>query len=149
MPPGAVFRRRLLWIAAAGLLLRVAVVLTVPTQPTSDFWSYYHRGLNLAQHGRYEAFLGRADATYPPLYSMLLAVTFLAAPAHTLLAGKLLNCVLGVATILIGALIARRLGGDRAGLVAAGFLAFFPRSLLLPCLLASENLFSPSCSASS
>ena len=29
-------------VAAAGLLLRVAVVLTVPTQPTSDFWSYYH-----------------------------------------------------------------------------------------------------------
>jgi 4-amino-4-deoxy-L-arabinose transferase-like glycosyltransferase len=143
MPSGVAFRRKLLWIAAAGLLLRVAVVLTVPTQPTSDFWSYYHRGLNLAEHGRYEAIPGRADATYPPLYSMLLAVAFLGASGQTLLAGKLLNCLLGVATILLGALLARRLGGDRAGILAAGFFAFFPRALLLPCLLASENLFSP------
>ena len=142
-PSGTAFRRRLLWIAAAGLLLRVAVVLTVPTQPTSDFWSYYHRGLNLAEHGRYEALPGRVDATYPPLYSMLLAVAFLTAPGNTLLAGKLLNCLLGASVILLGALLARRLGGDRAGLLAAVFFAFFPRALLQPCLIASENLFAP------
>ena len=115
----------------------------MPTQPTSDFWSYYHRGLNLAEHGRYEALPGRVDATYPPLYSMLLAAAFLAAPATTLLAGKLLNCLLGAAVILLGALLARRLGGDRAGLLAAAFFAFFPRALLQPCLIASENLFAP------
>jgi 4-amino-4-deoxy-L-arabinose transferase-like glycosyltransferase len=119
------------------------VVLTVPTQPVSDFWSYYHRGLNLAEHGRYEALPGRADAAYPPLYSMLLAAVFLGAPEHTLLAAKLLNCLLGSATIVLGALLARRIGGDRVGLLAAVFFAFFPRAVLQPCLIASENLFSP------
>lgn len=125
------------------MLLRLAVVLLVPTQPTSDFWSYYHRGLNLAEHGRYEARPGQVDATYPPLYSILLAGAFLLAPGHALLAGKLLNCLLGVSTIVLGSLLARRLGGDRAGVIAGSFLAFFPRYLLMPCLLASENLFSP------
>ncbi len=137
------FSRRLAAIVLAGFLLRLAAVLWIPTQPVSDFWSYYHRGINLAEHGRYEAIPGRADANYPPLYPILLAGAFLVAPGHTLLAAKLVNCLLGAAAILLGALLTRRLWGDRAGTVAACFFAFFPRYLLLPCLIASENLFSP------
>jgi 4-amino-4-deoxy-L-arabinose transferase-like glycosyltransferase len=137
------FARRLAAIAAAGLLLRLAAILWIPTQPASDFWSYYHRGLNLAEHGRYEAIPGRPDANYPPLYPILLAGAFLVAPGHTLVAAKVVNCLLGVAAILLGAFLTRRLWGDRAGTIAACFFAFFPRYLLLPCLLASENLFSP------
>lgn len=137
------FGRRLSLIAAAGLLARLAVILWIPTQPASDFWSYYHRGLNLAAHGAYEAIPGRVDATYPPLYSLLLAGVFLLAPAHTLLAAKVVNCFLGAAAIAAAGLLARRLAGERAGLLAAGLLAVFPRSLLMACLLASENLFSP------
>jgi 4-amino-4-deoxy-L-arabinose transferase-like glycosyltransferase len=138
-----VFLRRLAGIAAAGFLLRFAVVQWVPTQPTSDFWSYYHRGLNLAAHGSYEAIPGRVDASYPPLYPLLLAAAFLPAPAHTLGAAKLVNCLLGAAAIAVAGLLARRLAGNRAGLLAAGILALLPRALLLPCLVASENLFSP------
>ncbi|MGE5278848.1 MAG: glycosyltransferase family 39 protein, partial [Acidobacteriota bacterium] len=134
---------RIALIAAAGFLLRLAVVLWVPTQPASDFWSYYHRGLNLAEHGRYEAVPGRVDATYPPLYSLLLAAVFLLAPGHTLAAAKLVNCLLGAAAIAAAGFLSRRLAGERAGLLAAGLLAVFPRSLLMACLVASENLFSP------
>jgi 4-amino-4-deoxy-L-arabinose transferase-like glycosyltransferase len=141
--PAAPFPRRLAAIAAAGLLLRLAAIVWIPSQPVSDFWSYYHRGLNLAEYGRYDAILGRADANYPPLYPILLAGAFLLSPGHTLLAAKVVNCLLGVAAILLGALLTRRLWGDRAGTIAACFFAFFPRYLLLPCLLASENLFSP------
>lgn len=137
------FLGRLAAIAAVGFLLRLAMVLWVPTQPTSDFWSYYHRGLNLAAHGRYEAIPGRVDASYPPLYSLLLAGAFLLAPGHTLASAKVVNCLLGASAILIAGLFARRLAGERAGLLGAGILALFPRSLLMTCLVGSENLFSP------
>ena len=131
-------------IAAAGLLARTLVILWIPTQPVSDFWSYYHRGLNLAEHGRYEATPGQADASFPPLYPMLLAAAFFFFPGpKALIAAKAVNVFLGLASLLIGATLARRLWGDRAGIVAACFFAFLPRYLLMPCLIASENLFSP------
>ena len=138
------FWTRLAGIAAAGFLLRLAAVLWIPTQPTSDFWAYYHRALNLATLGTYDAILGRADASHPPLYAILLAAVFLLVPkGATLLAAKFVNCALGAWAIALAALLARRLRGDRAGTIAAGLLAFFPRAILMPCLIASENLYSP------
>jgi 4-amino-4-deoxy-L-arabinose transferase-like glycosyltransferase len=138
------FGRRIAGIAAAGFLLRLAAVLWIPTQPTSDFWGYYHRALNLAAHGSYDAVLGRADASHPPLYALLLAPVFFVAPkGAALLAGKILNCVLGAWAIALAGLLTRSLWGERAGTIAAALLAFFPRAILMPCLLASENLYSP------
>jgi 4-amino-4-deoxy-L-arabinose transferase-like glycosyltransferase len=138
------FWGRVAGIAAAGLLLRLAAVVWIPTQPTSDFWGYYHRALNLAAHGTYDAILGRADASHPPLYALVLAAVFLVVPkAAGLAAAKVVNCFLGAWAIALAALLTRRLWGEKAGLVAAALLAFFPRAILMPCLLASENLYSP------
>ena len=138
------YARRLSRIAAVGLLARLAVLLWVPTQPVSDFWSYFHRGLNLAEHGRYEGMPGVPDASYPPLYPIVLAAAFLVTPvSKALLAAKAVNVLLGLAAILGAAALARRLWGDAAGLVAAAIFAFLPRYLLMPCLIASENLFAP------
>jgi len=138
------FWRRIAGIAAAGFLLRLAAVLWIPTQPTSDFWGYYHRAMNLAAHGSYDAVLGRADASHPPLYALLLGPVFFVVPkGAALLAGKVLNCVLGAWAIALAGLLTRRLWGERAGLIAAALLAFLPRAILMPCLLASENLYSP------
>lgn len=121
----------------------MAVVHWVPTQPTSDFWGYYHRALNLVATGKYDAIRGRADATHPPLYALAIAPSFLAFPRHTLGAAKLVNCGLGALAIVLVGILARRLGGDRAGNLAAWTLALLPRALLMACLLASENLYSP------
>jgi len=137
------FRRRLVLIAAAGFLLRLAVVQWVPTQPASDFWGYYHRALNLIEIGKYEAIRGRVEANYPPLYPLTLIPALLTFPTHQLGAAKLVNAALGAAAILLAGCLARRLGGDRAGVIAASVLAFLPRALLMTCLIASENLFSP------
>ncbi len=124
-------------------MLRLAVVHWVPTQPASDFWGYYHRALNLVATGKYDAIRGRADATHPPLYALAIAPSFLAFPRHTLGAAKIVNCGLGALAIVLVGILGRRLGGDRAGIVAAWTLALLPRALLMACLLASENLYSP------
>lgn len=131
-------------VAALGLFLRIAVVLTVPTQPVSDFWEYFERALHLAHDGRYEAALGIVDASHPPAYPLLLAIGFRAVPgADPLLLAKLINCLLGTLSIAIGARLALLLWGERAALLAAVAFALYPRYLLMPCLLASENLFAP------
>jgi 4-amino-4-deoxy-L-arabinose transferase-like glycosyltransferase len=137
------FQRRLATAAAAGVFLRLAAVLWIPTQPVSDFWGYYHRGLNLAEFGRYEAIAGRKDATHPPLYPMLLAAVFRIVPGHTLAAAKAVNGLLGGLAVIAAGLVGRRIWSDRAGLIAAWTMAAFPRSVVLACLIASENLFTP------
>lgn len=138
------FRRRLVLLALAGLALRVAVVLTVPTQPTSDSWSYFQRGANLLHHGRYEALPGLSDASYPPGYPLALAAAMAVAPnANALEATRLLSCGLGFAAVLLIGFLGRRLFGPTAGLFAAGLLAFYPRHVLQSAVLFSEHLFLP------
>ena len=143
-PAPSPFRRRLSLVAAAGLLARIAVVLWIPTQPVSDFWEYFARATALEAGGSYSVEPSRPDAHHPPAYPLLLALAMLLTPGvDPLFAAKLVNCLLGLATIGIGARLAREIGGDRAGIVAATVFAFYPRQLLMPCLLASENLFTP------
>lgn len=138
------FRRRLVLLALVGLLVRVVVVLAVPTRPTSDSWSYFQRATNLLHHGRYEALPGLPDASYPPGYPLALAAAIAVVPAaHALGAARLLSCGLGFASILLIGLLGRRLFGATAGLLAAGLLAFYPRHVLQSAVLFSEHLFLP------
>jgi hypothetical protein len=138
------FERRLVLIALVGLALRVAVVLAIPTQPTSDSWSYFQRGSNLLHHGRYEALPGSPDASYPPGYPLVLATVMAVAQAgKALVAARLLSCGLGFVAILLMGLLGRRLFGSSTGLVAAGLLALYPRHVLQAAVLFSEHLFLP------
>ncbi|HEY6931004.1 MAG TPA: hypothetical protein VJA66_15125 [Thermoanaerobaculia bacterium] len=141
-PEGGRFWRRVIVIAGLGLLLRLFLVLTVPTQPVSDFAEYLRRAQNIAHLGRFQLEVEKQDASHPPLYPLWLAA-FISVGSNELTAVKLGNCFLGVGTILVGAGVARRLWGVRAGIVVAILFSFLPRLLLMPLLIASENLFSP------
>lgn len=125
-----------------GGALRVWAIIAIPTVPVSDFWSYLHRGINLHERGRYEGTPGHADAYFPPGYPLLLAASFSLTDTY-LVAAKAVNCMLGAASIVLVGLLGRRLGGERAGALAAFMLALYPRSILVCCLIASENLFTP------
>jgi hypothetical protein len=129
-------------IAAAGFAARLLVVLRVPTRPVDDFWSYFERARLLWELHQYGPLPGRPDASYPPAYPLLLAIAH-AAPAHELGLSKLINCLLGTAFVVLAGLLARRLWGPRAGLAAALLASLAPRSVVLPAILASENLFAP------
>lgn len=127
-------------VAAVGFLLRVAVTLTLPARPFSDFQMYFAMAESLADSGS----LSWIPPMHPPGYSAALALVFVLVPDFDrLLVAKLANCVLGVATVLIGAGLGRRFWGEGAGFIAAVVLALFPRQLLMPSLIASENLFTP------
>ena len=141
-PAGRVFWRRVVVIAALGLLLRLFAVLTIPTQPVSDFAEYFRRAQNIAHFGRFQLEVEKQDAAHPPLYPLWLAA-FISAGSNELASVKLGNCLLGMATIFVGAGLARRLWGFRAGIAAALLFSFLPRLLLMPLIVASENLFSP------
>jgi len=136
------FLLKLVLVCALGFALRVSAIVLVPTQPVSDFWSYHRRAENLLDVGVYGVRPGRPDATWPPGYPLALAAA-LRRSGRSLFAAKLLNVSCGVLAVFLAGLLGRRLGGERAGLWTAGIAAVYPRLVLLPCLLASENLFLP------
>ncbi|HTO85977.1 MAG TPA: hypothetical protein VMR54_00420 [Thermoanaerobaculia bacterium] len=135
---------RLAWILLAGFLLRLAIDVWIPTQPVSDFLGYFRRAESLARSGRDEIRPGIPEASHPPAYPIVLAAALRAAPPEkALLAAKAANSALALLAAAFGAILARGLWGQAAGLWTAALLSFFPRSLLMSDLIASENLFTP------
>ena len=136
------------FLAAAAALsvtaaaIRLVLIAWVPTAPTSDFWSYFQRASSLADTGTYEAIEGRADATFPPGYPLLLAPPF-SQTSSRLVTAKVINATLAGLSVLLMAFLGRRLAGDTIGVVAAAILTFYPRAAMTPLLVASENLFLP------
>lgn len=136
------FRLSLLVVVLLAAGLRTATVLWIPTQPVSDGWSYFQRASNLVDSGRYEAIPGRPDATFPPGYPLVLAASFLFS-ADRLISAKVTNVLLGAASVWLVGLLGRRLLDEKVGLISAAILALMPRSVLMPTLIRSENLFVP------
>ena len=80
------------------------------------------------------------SASHPPGYSaflgLLSAVGLESATTHRLASG-----LLGVATVVVIGLFARRLAGTRAGLVAAGLAAVYPMLWINDGMLQAESLY--------
>ncbi len=132
----------LLSILAAGILLRILSISLIPTNPVSDFWSYFQRASSLVDRGVYEAIEGRPDASYPPGYPLFLSL-FFHLPFDRLLVAKIVNALLSCASIILAAEIARRIFGHTAALISGVIMAVNPRAILTCNLIASENLFIP------
>jgi hypothetical protein len=94
---------------------------------------YYHATANLVAHGHgfVNPFVYMLDggleqsAEHPPLFTLYLAVTswlgFTSVHDHLVAAS-----LLGVATVVVGGLAGREIGGRVFGIVAAGLLAVYP-----------------------
>jgi 4-amino-4-deoxy-L-arabinose transferase-like glycosyltransferase len=145
------FAARVAAIAAAGLAIRLVYSLAVMggRTPTGDGREFHLLANVLATTGRYiQPFmyvgLHRTVPTTekPPLYPALLSLSSLVGldgyDAH-----RVLSCVLGSAAIVVIALLARRVAGDRAGLVAAALAALYPALWMLDASLRSESLYLP------
>lgn len=136
------FARRLTLLAALAVLLRLVVVLAVPTQPISDFWSYVSRAQHIVQRGEYAAFDGAPDANFPPAYPLAIALP-IAAGVPPIAAAKAVNLACTAASVVLFGELAKLWFAAPAGYAAAGLAALHPRLVLLPTLAASENLFLP------
>jgi len=79
-------------------------------------------------------------ADKPPLYPFILALGSLIDPADYTIQ-RLISAVLGTGTVIVGGLIARRLGSVTIGVVAAAILALYPPLWLADGSLRSETLY--------
>lgn len=137
-------------LAVAGIGLAVRVVAThafLPTDPLGDNF-YFHGQANLLADGHWfqnpfrYAFEGILEdsAIHPPLYVVVLTAGSLVG-LDSFAAHAYLSCLLGAATVVLVGLLARRLAGDRAGLLAAGLAAAYPNLWLHDTIVMSESLY--------
>jgi 4-amino-4-deoxy-L-arabinose transferase-like glycosyltransferase len=137
-------------VAAVGGVLRLVDLLTVArnTVGIGDWW-FYHWQANLIADGR--GFLDpfqllehreRASAGHPPLYPLVLAGMSKLGLTSTLW-HRSLGVALGMVTIVLIALIARRVAGPAAGLTAAVLAAIYPIFIGADADLMSETLYGP------
>lgn len=144
------FRARLAAVAGAGVVVRVVYLLTIARDVTGiGDWHFYHRQANLIAQGLgfvdpFQLDLGNdgPSAGHPPLYPLALA-GLSALGADSTLWHRALGLPLGALTIVLVGLLARRLGGDRAGLLAAAIAAAYPVFVAVDGALMSETLYSP------
>jgi 4-amino-4-deoxy-L-arabinose transferase-like glycosyltransferase len=149
--PGRHFAARLAVIVALGVGLRALYLLTVGRNVTGigDWW-FYHWQANDIANGLWfvEPYRLRFDhlelpsAGHPPLYPLALsAVSWLGGTGT--LSHRALGVPLGAVTIALVALLGRRAGGERVGLVAAALCALSPLMIATDGALMSETLYGP------
>ena len=134
-------------IAAGALAIRFGVVLTEwrNYDPGGDA-RFYHEAANLLADGKgfispfaYANGITMPAAEHPPLYSLFLAMPSVFG-LDTVLAHQLWSCIIGVGTVVLTGLIGRRVGGERVGLIAAGFAAIAPTLWVSDATLQAETL---------
>ena len=136
-------------VVLAALAWRVLYVgVLVTKNPGFGDGFYYHQQANLLADGHGFANPWAAvefnriipAAVHPPLYSLALAIPSMLG-AESYLAHKLMSCLIGAGAVLVVGLVGRRVGGPRAGIIAATIAALYPNLWVLDSLLFSEGLF--------
>jgi 4-amino-4-deoxy-L-arabinose transferase-like glycosyltransferase len=133
--------------ALAGVALVARVVFTVAFMrgytPDSDADSYYQIGRAVAKGHGYVFTLPfefvHATAIRPPLFPTVLAGAFKVFGAHVGVAQGV-NIVAGCGATVLGALIAARIAGNRAGLCAGLVIALYPPLIANDVTVLAESL---------
>src|SRR4051795_8294428 len=147
--PRGTFRPRLAAIVAGAVALRLLYVLVLARHvPMAGDSQFFNAEANLVADGKgfVEPFVEAAygisvpTAAHPPLYPTLLAGMSVLG-LDSVLAHRALGAFLGGATIVLIALIGRRVGGERVGLVAAAMAALYPLLVAADGAPMSESLY--------
>jgi 4-amino-4-deoxy-L-arabinose transferase-like glycosyltransferase len=143
------FRGRLALIVAGAVVLRLIYIYVLARSVSmAGDAHYYHLQANLLADGRgfIEPFVAAAygedypTAAHPPLYPLLLSVTSLFGGTGVL-THRAVGAVVGGLVIVVVALIGRRIGGDRVGLIAAGLAALYPTLIAADGAPMAESLY--------
>jgi 4-amino-4-deoxy-L-arabinose transferase-like glycosyltransferase len=141
------FRPAVAVAALVGLALRVVWGRWVarPPQGLVDPARYLGYARAIADgHGFIEPWSGFPTAYYPPGYPWFLGIVTWAGTPLTddlPLLVAMVQAVLGAASVVLGALVARRLAGPRAGMVAAAGLALYPNLIFHAGAILGETLY--------
>jgi len=139
--------RTLPWQLAAmlvvGLLLRLGVAAWLHGEGlyVADENDYDTLGAMIAGHGEYAFQSGTPTSLRPPLYPLLVAGVYTVAGEHNFTAVRVMNAVFGTLTVYLIYLLAGRMYGERAGLVAAFICAFYPSFIATSGLVLTETVF--------
>jgi 4-amino-4-deoxy-L-arabinose transferase-like glycosyltransferase len=135
-------------IALVAFAIRVAGAMAfLPDQPGGDSF-YFHYQANLIADGHWFQNPFRwvlqhqleDSSIHPPLYVLYLAAGS-ALGLRTYLDHAVLSCVLGSGAVVVVGLLARRVAGPRAGLLAAALAAIYPNLWLHDTIVMSESLY--------
>jgi 4-amino-4-deoxy-L-arabinose transferase-like glycosyltransferase len=143
------FRGRVALIAAFALGLRLLYVFVLARHVSmAGDAAFFHAEANLLADGKgfIEPFVDAAygkqvpTASHPPLYPLVLTpVSWLGGTG--VLAHRAVSCFVGVTCLVVIALIARRIAGERAGLATAAAAAVYPILVAADGALMSEALY--------
>ena len=141
------FRRRQAWlvlIVLLALVLRLAWSFYADADPRYvwrfDMTLYDHEAVQLAAGNGYLDQSGGPSAHWPPGYPMTLAPLYYLFDYNPV-AARMLNVVLGSATVVLLYLLGSRVFDRRVGLTAALLLALFPNQVFFSSLTLTEILF--------
>ena len=135
-------------ILIISFLLRLSWCLFFPTYPETDFMWYHTKAAEISQgkgflNGVYPSYTG--DPAHPTAFrpigypGTLAAVYFITGP--NILAGKLLNLLLSMLTLILLYTITRKFFCKRISLWALALFAFSPLAIVYTGILGSETLF--------
>ena len=137
---------RLAVLALTAFAVRLGYILVIARAPVGvgGDAGFYHSAANLIAHGHFynREIFGHAyrTAEHPPLFSLALSVSSVLG-ADSLLAHRIVSCAIGSIAVVLIALLARRIGGERAGLIAGVTAAVYPPLVTADGLVMSEPLF--------
>lgn len=134
-------------VLALALVVRLGVVIASPDYtPSYDAADYDRLAWSIATDGHYPpttfAEPGTPTALIPPGYPHVIGLTY-AVMGHSFTAARVVGALLGAITVVLLALIARRLWGPVAGWIAGVVGALYPPLVLINASLISETLFLP------
>ncbi|MEZ5216609.1 MAG: glycosyltransferase family 39 protein [Ilumatobacteraceae bacterium] len=134
--------------AGAGLLRYVALLTVAPPKPDGGDPLFYHTTANLLAEGR--GFIeplnwiayGRSipSALHGPAYPVYLAA-FSRLGARTIFDHRMASIVAGTALVALCGVIAHRLAGPRAGVLAAALAGLYPTLWVIDGVLFPEGVF--------
>lgn len=144
------FGVRLGVLAAVGAMVRAIYIFVIsPDQGGSGDWVYYNGVANLISDGRWfiDPFLAGAgdvvaSASHPPLYPLVLSAISLVGGTD-FNSHRALGIALGAVSVLLIGLLARRVAGDSAGLIAGALAALHPLLVTADGALLAETLYTP------
>mgnify|MGYP001273122613 CR=1 FL=1 len=139
---GRVFARRLTTVVACGAVLRIVrFVVSKWNDPLllNDSLYYSAQARQLANGVWFrEVFVDQPGAEHGPLTSTLMA--FVSWGDDPFNRQRMVTIACGIATIAVIGMIARKVAGDRVGLLAAGLAALYPNLWISDGLVMSESV---------